>query len=91
MTPESPVIVGYEERQIVYAKDQPEYLPLSTLPVGDPLHGRRLTRWRLSWIERLRVLWSGDIYTDVMTFNKPLQPIRITVSVDLPGDYRLED
>lgn len=54
------------------AKDQPEY---NTLPAYRDADGSVLSRWRLSWRERLRVLIHGDVYVWVQTFNHPLQPI----------------
>lgn len=75
MKPISPVVQGFEEHEIVFAKDQPQYLPLPALRISDS-ECTVLTRWRLTWRERLRVLWTGDLYLSQMTFNKPLQPQR---------------
>lgn len=66
----SPVLVGCAE--IVIAKDQPPYTPISAVVVDS---ATILTRWRLSWWERLIVLFRGDVYLYVMTFGKPLQPL----------------
>ena len=83
MKPISPVMKRFKHLEVVYAKDQPEYLPLPALPVnpGDET-GTVITRWRLTWRERLRVLFGGDLYLWMLTFNKPLQPVRPTF--DLP-------
>lgn len=43
MQPASPVIKGYDE--VVYAKDQPEYLPLPAIRQSD---GCIVTRWQMS-------------------------------------------
>ena len=74
MLPEPLTIAGM--RTVVYAKDQPEYLPL---PAAVDSEGRVITKWGLTWWERLQVLWRGSIYLQLLTFNKPLQPIRLTV------------
>lgn len=69
MKPVSPVLVDCPE--IVIAKDQPPYTPISAVIVDS---ATILTRWKLSWWERLVVLFRGDVYLYVMTFGKPLQP-----------------
>lgn len=74
MTPISPVIPGTSIPETVYAKDQPEYIPLPVVRLAD---GTVLSRWKLSWAERLRVLVSGDLYLWQMTFGHPLQPVKL--------------
>jgi hypothetical protein len=63
--------VPFIEQNCVYAKDQPEYLPL---PVHKTENGRLISCWKLSWVERLKVLFTGRIWSHVLTFNQPLQP-----------------
>ena len=65
--------VEFAEQNCVYAKDQPEYLPL---PVHKTLDGEVTSCWGLTWRERLRVLLTGRIWWTVLTFNHPLQPQR---------------
>ena len=73
MKPISPVVPEYVNQEVVYAKDQPEYLSLPALPVDN---GERIiTRWRMSWRERISVLFSGDVYLWVMPCRRPLQPV----------------
>lgn len=75
MKPVSPVVRGYKDKELVFAKDQPEYLPLPALPLD---FGNSIaTRWRLTWRERLRVLFRGDVYLSVMTFRQRLQPVML--------------
>lgn len=70
-----PVDPAIEELELVtYAKDQPEYIPL---PVRRDVHGAVVTCWKLSSIERVRMLLQGRFYLTILTFNSPLQPIRI--------------
>lgn len=66
-------LVEFPEQSIVIAKDQPEYLPLPAHRFEDA-EGRICCCWSLSWRERLRVLFSGRIWHQVLTFHKPLQP-----------------
>ena len=66
--------------EVVYAKDQPEYLPLPALKFeGIDPYGTVKTKWALTIRERVRVLWHGAVYLDLLTFTKPLTPTRIDV------------
>lgn len=79
-TPMSPIVPGLDLPEIIYAKDQPEYRPL---PIYKNEDGFVLSRWHLTWKERFLVLLRGDIYLSILTFNKPLQPIK--VDIEKPG------
>jgi len=77
--PRTPVVKGLEHLEIVYAKDQPQYLPLPVLPIDDGSgQNRVVSRWKLSWRGRLRVLCSGNLYLWVSTFGDPLQPLAMS-------------
>lgn len=66
--------IKFNEANIVFAKDQPEYLPLPAYYNRlDPL-GTVVSCWQMTWRERLRALWSGRVYISVLTFHHPLQP-----------------
>lgn len=80
MRPVSPVVPGADLPEVTFAKDQPEY---NQLPAHRTEDGTVLTRWRLDWRERLRVLFRGDLYVWVKTFNRPLQPLLI--ETERPG------
>lgn len=71
-------LVEFPEQTTLIAKDQPEYLALPALRFGD-LEGRIACCWSLSWRERLRVLFTGVVWHQVLTFNHPLQPQKLTV------------
>lgn len=77
MQPMSPVIKGRDAQEIVFAKDQPEYVPLPGVRTKD---GMVTSRWQLTLGERLRLLFTGSLYLQVLTFNKPLQPVKLSVS-----------
>lgn len=83
MKPVSPAIPGLPK--VIYAEHQLEYIPLPSHKSDD---GCVTTRWQLTWRERLQVLFSGQIYLQLLTFNRPLQPIRI--STDLPIEFQKE-
>lgn len=76
MIPASPVIPGQDLPEVIYGKDQPEYLPLPALV---NTHGEVLTRWQMNWHERLRALLTGNVYLTVLTFNRPIQPVNLSV------------
>jgi len=77
MTPIDPDIKELEIR--IYAKDQPEYLPL---PSRVDRNGVVITCWKLTWRERLTILLRGTFFLTLLTFNHPLQPIQC--SIDKP-------
>lgn len=80
MTPITPVVPGIELSTVVFAKDQPEYLQLPAHVTPD---GRVVTRWRLTWREKLQVVLGGCLWLQVLTFNSPLQPVKISTECPL--------
>lgn len=75
-------IVEFKEQTTVYAKDQPQYLPLPA-HCFDSADGRIACCWKLSWRERFYVLWTGLIWQQILTFKQPLQPQLLTVEKPL--------
>lgn len=65
--------IEFEGQNVVFAKDQPEYNRLPARRFNDA-EGRIAFCWQLSLVERLRVLVSGRLWHQVLTFDKPLQP-----------------
>lgn len=63
----------FKEVNVTFAKDQPEYQPLPAFRNDSP-QGEVITCWELSFKERLRVLFFGEVWVSLMTFNKPLTP-----------------
>ena len=63
--------IEFPEQNCVYAKDQPEYLPL---PVHKTEDGMVVSCWALTWRERVKMLFTGRMWWSVLTFNHPLQP-----------------
>lgn len=74
MKPMTPVVPGSTTPEVVYAKDQPEYIPLPAYRTDD---GMVVTRWKLSIGDRLRLLIGGSLWLSVLTFNRPLQPVKL--------------
>lgn len=69
---------------VVFAKDQPEYIPLPAMKVQNDPQGLVITKWQLSPEELERVKETGTIHLSMLTFNQPLQPVLLTV--DFPTD-----
>ncbi len=79
MRPMSPVLPSQpitRESEIVFAKDQAEYRQLPAIRTSE---GTVISRWRLTWRERLNVLLYGNVFLQQLTFNAPLQPQLPTV------------
>ncbi len=74
MKPVSPVIPGVSEIKI--AEHQDEY---ETLPAIVTEDGYVINRWRLTWRERLVVLFEGNIFLSCLTFGQPVQPVILDV------------
>lgn len=79
---DGPVVEGREAEEVVFAKDQPEYIPLRTL-VYETYPGskdiRVISRWTLTPEQRQAVLDGADIYLTCLTFGRPLQPVTLAV------------
>lgn len=69
--------VSFREVTDVLAKNQPQYLPL---PVHRSADGVVVSCWRLSFWERVKVLFTGRLWALQMTFGQPLQPQAFDVS-----------
>ena len=72
MKPVSPVLKDLKNKEIIFAENQSEYQNLPALQFED---GHIVTRWKLSFKERLKVLFTGDVYLLVQNFKSPLQPV----------------
>lgn len=67
--------IEFPEQTMVWAKDQPPYLPLPAF-VNER---ETITLWKLTWRERLGVLLKGQFWLRQMNFGAPLQPQAPTV------------
>jgi hypothetical protein len=74
-----PVVDGLESQEVVYAANQPEYIPLRSLR-ADGRMGAVISRWTLTPEQRRAVAEGADVFLELSTFNQPLQPIRMSVS-----------
>ena len=60
----------------IYAEDQPEYIPLPVFREND---GCVTSCWKLTFKERVRVLFGGCVFLSQLTFNEPLQPVKLFI------------
>jgi len=65
--------IKFKEQNVVFAEDQPEYLPLPAFKDKNN-NGIVVFCEYLTFLERVRVLFTGKIWVSMMTFNKPLTP-----------------
>lgn len=71
--------VPFTEAPTNYAENQPEYNTLPTFAYPNDPQGKIVICWKLTWRQRVVLLLTGRLWHTVMTFNKPLQPIRLEV------------
>jgi hypothetical protein len=74
-----PVISELQKSETVFAKDQPQYIPLRTLRANTTAV-EVLSRWTLTPRQRELIASGADIFLELSTFGGPLQPIRLAVS-----------
>jgi hypothetical protein len=65
--------VKFKEQNCTFAENQPEYLQLPALKI-DSDNKEVISCWKLSFKERLRVLFLGRIWLSLASFGMPLTP-----------------
>lgn len=68
--------VKFNGSNVVFAENQPEYKPL---PAFKSQEGIVVTCWKMTFLERLKFVFSGRFYLIITTFNQPLQPLLPTI------------
>lgn len=66
--------------EVILAKDQPEYLPLpvAVIHYQDGVTSM-ISSYELTWRERLRILFTGRVWWEQLTFGRQLQPQKMYV------------
>ena len=81
--------IKFKDQNITFAKEQPQYQPLPALKLNTP-EGHVITCWKLSFKERIKVLFFGVVWMNILTFNKALQPSLLSTDrkkmFSLPND-----
>ncbi len=67
---------GYQK--VVYAKDQPEYIPLPVISDGNKV----ITKWKLTKEEFEEVAITSEIYLELLTFGQPPQPVKLSTNLE---------
>lgn len=67
--------IYFPEHNTVFAKNQPEYSPLPALVQGN----RSTFCWQLTLKERIKLLFTGKLWHQVLNFEEPLQPQKLLV------------
>lgn len=60
----------FPEQTVVWAENQPPYLPLPAYSDST----QTISCWRLTWRERFTILFGGVLWLHQMNFGRPLQP-----------------
>jgi len=77
--------IKFKEQTLTYAENQPEYNPL---PAHKDMFGRVTSCWKLTFRERIKILFTGKIWLILLSFNKPLTPSLL--KVDYPFVANME-
>ena len=78
---DGPVLEVARDKEVVFAKDQPEYIPLRALKSKDRC-GCVLSRWSPTEDQRRRISNGEDIFLQLMTYHEPLQPVVMYIATD---------
>lgn len=70
--------------QIEIAKNQKEYLPIPA-HIENSASVVITTCWKSSFWQRVMFLFTGKVYVQLMTFGKPLQPQKLSISNPVGG------
>jgi len=62
--------IEFSEQTIIWAKNQPPYLPLPAY-TNDR---ETISCWKLNWIERIKIILFGKLWLRQMNFGEALQP-----------------
>ena len=65
-------LIEFKQQNNVIAENQPEYLNMPAYVDTDK--GVVTTKWKLGFLERFKVLFTGVVWQQMRTFNKPVQP-----------------
>jgi len=74
---DGPVVSGLEQHETVFAKNQPQYIPMRTLPGEDG--NSAIARFSLTEAQRKAVTEGADLYLEIFHFKGPLAPSRLMV------------
>jgi len=71
--------IKFKDQNTTFAKDQPEYGQLPALVINSP-QGEVISCWKLSFREKVKILFTGKLWVSLMMFGKPLTPSMFSVN-----------
>lgn len=71
--------IEFPEQNVVFAKDQPQYQPLPAFKDSGP-EGEVISCWKLTFKERVRILFTGKLWVSLLSFHNPLTPSYFTTN-----------
>jgi len=75
--------INFKEANTIFAKNQPQYKSLPAWRTSeDCKDGQVISCWKMNFIERLKVLFTGKIYVCLLTFHKPIQPQKLRLTFE---------
>ena len=72
-------IKEFPEVNVRIAENQPEYITLPVHKKFDSPHGEIVSCWKLSFKERIKILFTGIMWHSLWTFNESVQPQMMSV------------
>jgi len=63
--------INFKEQNMVFAENQKEYL---SLPAHKTKEGQVISCWSLTLRERIKIVFTGKVYSSIHTFNAGLPP-----------------
>lgn len=69
--------IKFKHQNVVFAENQDEYLNLPALKLDS---GEVISCWKMSFKERLTVLFTGKVWLSLLSFNKPLTPSLLSIN-----------
>ncbi len=66
-------LIDFPEKNTDIAKNQPQYLVMPAYR-DDDIEGTIICCWKLSFKERIKLLFSGILWHRILSFHNPVQP-----------------
>lgn len=71
--------IKFKGSNVVFAENQKEYKKLPAFLNKSP-KGEVITCWKFSWRERLQIIFGGNVWVTLLTFNRGLPPMFISTN-----------
>ena len=77
--------IEFKGQNVVYAENQDQYISLPGYRVAyspETKEGNFVTCWKISFKDRIRILFGKPLWFEVWTFWENLQPVKLTIDKD---------